>query len=139
MNQAGKIDNLTILFYLSLIWILILFLQMSLLLQSEGIVTDNFNIHYVTIIDKISALRIIPKGFNPKMEALAKPVTGEPVDKKSKRMSVPMETTPLPVSLLIYESRRRTFNLTRGPLSKIQSPPYQTCLKGHLHITLLCL
>ena len=74
---------------------------MSLLLQSDGTVTDNFNIHYVTIIDKMSVLRIIPKGFNPKMEALAKPATGKPVDKKSKRMSMPMETTPSPVSLLI--------------------------------------
>ena len=85
-------------------------LQMSLLLQTEGTVTDNFNIHHVTIIDKMSVLRIIPKGFNPKMEVLAKPVTGKSVDKKSKRMSVPMETTLSPVSLIIYEVCRRTFN-----------------------------
>ena len=73
-------------------------------LQPEGAVAYNFNIHYVTIIDKMSVLRIIPKGFNPKMEALAKPATGKPVDNKSKWMSVPMETTPLPVSLIIYRT-----------------------------------
>jgi hypothetical protein len=52
----------------------------------------------------MSVLRIIPKGFNPKMEALAKPATGKPVDNKSKWMSVPMETTPLPVSFIIYRT-----------------------------------
>ena len=74
---------------------------MPLLLQ-EGTVVDNFNIRHVAIVDKMSLLRIIPKGFNPKMEALAKPAVGKPVDRKSKRMSMDTATfVPSPVSLLV--------------------------------------
>lgn len=81
---------------------------MSLLIDSEGTVVDNFNIKHTAMIDKMSLLRIIPRGFNPKMDTLGKPVVGKTADKKSKRMSLQDPVFYIPaVSSLVYIYSRK--------------------------------
>ncbi|XP_063400235.1 dynamin-binding protein-like [Mytilus trossulus] len=95
-------------------------IDMPLLLQTEGTVVDSFNIHHVAMIDKMSLLRIIPKGFNPKMETLGKPVVGKATDKKSKRMSMDTSSLlPSPVPSTAQSDSQRVFVQQKYPADKL--------------------
>ncbi|XP_061166815.1 dynamin-binding protein-like [Saccostrea echinata] len=57
-------------------------LDLPSLLSSTDNLMENFNIGHVAVVDKMSCLSFIPKGFNPKVDALKQP------DKKGKRPSL---------------------------------------------------